>query len=70
MYYHLKGHIFSININIFYISPHYRQSMHKGLTIPSSMTKYQKTLLLCPNLSDITIRFISTKFKAVGCLEA
>ena len=31
--------------------------------------KYSKPLSLCLNLPDITIFSMSTKFKAIGCLE-
>ena len=43
--------------------------MHKGLMILSSLQpiKYLKPSSLCLNLSDITILFMSTKFKSIGC---
>ena len=45
--------------------------MHKVLIILSSLEpiKYLKPSSLCLNLSDVTILFMSAKFKSIGCLE-
>ena len=44
--------------------------MHNGLTILSYLYPIKNLKPLCLNLSDITILFMSTKFKAIACLEA
>ena len=45
--------------------------MHKDLMTLSSWypIKYLKPSSVCLNLSDITVLFISTKFKSIGCLD-
>ena len=50
---------------------HCGKTIHKGLIICSSLKpmKYLERLSLCLNLSDITLLFMSTKFKAIGFLE-